>query len=496
MDAATENITCDIAEQARLTPEEAALVLPERDVSYRLLDAYVWRAAAYLDSRGVRPGDIVGIRTDDQLFSVIFLLGVMRIGATFAPIPRSVTAFQVNSLFVDIKPNLLLTSTPEKPDLGIKTVCTSIGELNGYKSVAEKILCRQPSAPCLIFSGSGSTGRPKTISLNHRQIRQRCGLAFCTEHEGEALRVLSLTNLEFPSGINRLLSTLLRGGAYFLHNASANSVLKLCQEKSVSTLFASVFHTEVILSCSTDLRKPALPDLKHFRLSGSSVSLELRSRIRDSLSPNLQIVYGTNECGRISMAKPPRIYHDHHDVGLPLPGVEVKIVDDSGKPLGCNQRGQILLRTPSMINAYINNPVATADHFSGGWFNSGDIGEMTSEGTIRHFGRKDSMMIFNGINIYPVEIEQALKDMPGIKDAAVFPFHHPVHQDVPIGVVELDGNVSYKGDSLKDALRERIGFKTPHTIYVVEKIPRNANGKLQIDAIRSAIQSSVQNTLA
>jgi len=122
-------------------------------------------------------------------------------------------------------------------------------------------------------------------------------------------------------------------------------------------------------------------------------------------------------------------------------------------------------------------------------FLPGDLAKLDADGTITHMGRSDQMMIFNGINIFPAEIETVLSNHPSVRDAISFPISHPVHQDVPVAAISKNKNSPVVEQELLDYCSERLGPRSPRRIFIIDEIPRNERGKvirsLLFDAIRS-----------
>ena len=131
-----------------------------------------------------------------------------------------------------------------------------------------------------------------------------------------------------------------------------------------------------------------------------------------------------------------------------------------------------------MFGGYLNDPESTRSCLIDGWFFPGDLGKMTPDGQLIHCGRADQMMIFNGINIYPAEIEQCVTRHPAVTDAAAFPLSSPVHQDVPVCAVVLLEGSTITEEHLLAYLQQRLGFRSPRRLIRLKAIPRNEQGKV------------------
>jgi malonyl-CoA/methylmalonyl-CoA synthetase len=166
-------------------------------------------------------------------------------------------------------------------------------------------------------------------------------------------------------------------------------------------------------------------------------------------------------------------------VGLPLPGISIRILDTEGSPVLEGETGEIYLKGPNVFGGYWNRPDATQAAFLDGWFKTGDIGQRSADGYYTLCGRRSDLIISGGFNIYPREIEEYLSEQPEIAEAAVVGEPHPVRGEVPVAyVVASHGAVDTA--ALEARCREKLAsFKIPRRFEVVEKLPRNALGKVQ-----------------
>jgi D-alanine-D-alanine ligase-like ATP-grasp enzyme len=186
------------------------------------------------------------------------------------------------------------------------------------------------------------------------------------------------------------------------------------------------------------------------------------------------------------------VYAIAGNVGHPHPGFELQVVDAKDRPLPAGEAGLVRIRSATGIDGYLNDPIATAEAFRDGWFYPGDLGRLAAGGQLIHLGRADDLMIMNGINIYPAEIEQTLLIHPAVRDAAAMPIRHPVHQDVPVAVVSLHPGADAAAQDLLRFVHDRIGAHALHQIFILEEIPRNEQGKPRRDDIRAQIAARSQ----
>jgi acyl-CoA synthetase (AMP-forming)/AMP-acid ligase II len=213
------------------------------------------------------------------------------------------------------------------------------------------------------------------------------------------------------------------------------------------------------------------------RTGGSAIPYSVRRNIEEKVTRNLYVRYAATECGAVSMAHPGD--HDEAEaVGAILDGVELEIVDHLGKHLGIGETGQIRLRAAGMATHYLNSPVDSAKRFRDGWFYPGDVGRIREDGSLVIEGRSDDMIILNGLNIFPAEIERVLDRHPAVGCAAALGLPSVIHGQIPVAAVEMKKNVSTTSRALQRFTRAALGLKAPRRILVLESLPRNSQGKV------------------
>jgi len=206
--------------------------------------------------------------------------------------------------------------------------------------------------------------------------------------------------------------------------------------------------------------------------------MNLRSRIKILLTEKLTVRYGTNECNPICSTTYDNVYSNEGTVGRPLQDVKIEIVDNNEKKKNTNETGLIRIMSSYIFEGYINNQQVTEQVVKNGWFYPGDIGKLTEDGQLIHMGRDDDMMIFNGINIYPLEIEKAILSHPNVLDAKAFPLKSKVHKDIPTCVVSLINHSKINEKILLEYVSQKLGNNNLKKIFILDSIPRTEVGKI------------------
>jgi acyl-coenzyme A synthetase/AMP-(fatty) acid ligase len=256
------------------------------------------------------------------------------------------------------------------------------------------------------------------------------------------------------------------------------SLLKMCRTLAIDHLTIAVPHAHALTKplVKTGIAFPRLPWLKSLSIGSAPISEELRADLKTYISPNLCVVYGTNELGAVCFADPATQVKYPGTIGKPGDGMEVEIVDDDDQRCKPDQIGNMRLRAAGMLEAYVGDTEISRRAFRDGWYYPGDMASMTEDGSIMFKGRSDDLIIFNGINIYPREIELALEQHPAVQEAAAFPFRGAHGAELPGCAVILKSELEVS--ILEAHSMELLGVCRPRLICVVADFPKNAAGKI------------------
>lgn len=492
------NISFDLIERATAAPHHTALLIQDQSISYGLLNELTWRVSTFLHSNDVRPGDVVGISSQADLHTILLMLGITRIGATVFSLPKSASAHQIQEMVVSAKVTVIVSdhSLPFATHLRVIGFHQASLHLTpGPKS----IMATQPEHPWIIISGSGTTGKPRMIPISHHTQRVRSQMSQEWLGLTPTDRVASLSHFDFTHPKNRLLETLWAGASYALGGAQASDIVAFCNANKLTVLHATVFHVQRALASTTPEQKQLLPHVRVLGMSASTVNHALRLEIREKLTKHLVVRYAANETGPISYATDPEVFEQMETVGKPLKGVNVTVLDDNlqpqappNEPPGAYAQGTVAVDSPANFQGYLDAQTESQSKFTPHGFLPGDMVRLDAQKNITFLGRADQMMIFNGINIYPAEVERTLATHSVVGDVVCFPLFHPTHQDVPVAAVSLKPGTTSDETTLLRYCRERLGAHSPHRVFILDEIPRNERGKV----VRSSLADLVNQRLS
>ncbi|MCC7114276.1 MAG: long-chain fatty acid--CoA ligase [Burkholderiales bacterium] len=450
-------------------------------IAYRDLVRLVAGVARRLREAGVTPEACVGLTVRDEIDHLLTVLALLELGArqvvlaSHAPATARLdlaSRVGVTHVVGDIDSDRIAGAS--FIDVGALSVRASDDRPPAWSPT-------RPDAGALLLTGSGTTGRVKLLCFTQRDLAAQASHPPVDPRGG---RLLQMASAEHNNAKRMRLYALHAGGTCVLRSGASLTAHGLCAALRPTWLeLATVHAVALVAACRVEGR---LPESTNVRVGGSRVPESLRRAIVEHATPRLHVSYGATEVGAVGVAAPSM--HDTPDcVGRPMPGVEVEVRDEHGRPAAPGEPGDVRIRAPGMARTYVGDPEATARHFRDGWFVPGDVGSWTADGRLCIHGRRDDMMIMNGMNIHPFEVKRALEAHPQVAAAAAFPLASDVHGEIPVAAVELGPGATATAAALVAWARERLGARAPRRVFVVDAFPRNAAGKVLRNALAQAL---------
>ncbi|HEY1163459.1 MAG TPA: AMP-binding protein [Candidatus Dormibacteraeota bacterium] len=463
------------------------LLRPGRDVVLRWRDQRLTRdqlranaeeIAGGLQRQGVKPGDRVGLYAANSLDWVMAYLGALRAGACVVPMNPDYRAAEAEHIISNSDPALVIADLERAPtvqELGRRVV--PLEELP--RSEPPPMPALTPEDPGVILYTSGTTGRPKGAVLDHGGLlaQARGAIEVWRWTAGDILvHALPLFHLHgLGMGLN---GTLLSGGNATLVPFSPEAVVAELtrQDDERGTMFFGVPAMYQRLCDWLDQHPTDLSRVRVFVSGSAPLPPALFERCERLLGQPPVERYGITE-GGIVVTNPYDGPRQPGRVGLPFPGVEVKL----------GEKDEVLLKGGQVFKGYWRNPEATKEAFtSDGFFRTADVGEIGPDGTLAIRGRLKELIISGGFNVYPREVELVLETHPAVEEVAVAGVPSDAWgEEVTAYVVPSKSTKLVEADLIAFA-RERLApYKCPRRIVVLEMLPRNAMGKIE----RSKLQS-------
>ncbi len=479
------NISQILLEQMQYRPDSLAINYCSQKLSYGEFGLLVQRGAAYLLEHGVSVGEVVAVELADPLDHLVATLALSYIGAITVSIPVSMPDEQREDLICHTKCTRVIIGGALSAHTKYRLERITWSQANKASIAPAESPIAAAHQPWLLARGSGSTGRPKIIPITHQQQLERLEIGRKFLPYGQQDVLLCLVSMHFNSAKQRSLAAMATGAGLYLETSGKIDHHKEVSAGDVTSIYAMVAHVEALLRTLPHSEHLHYERLQSLTVTGSIVPMRLREQVCRQLSRNLYVVYGVNECSTVAMARPDEVLGHAGSVGRIVPGVRVELVDKIGTPVPKETPGRIRIATPGAVSGYQGDEEASAKAFIDGWFYPGDLGCFTPDGQLIHLGREDDMMIVGGVNVYPSEVESCLRSHPIVIDAAVLPVRHKILQDVPFGIAVIDNDKSITTDSIIEYVHKKLGKQSIYKVIIVDKIPRNDQGKFQrSDAIK------------
>ncbi len=477
-----------IRHHAVVQPDKLAIADGDTQVTYGELDAAMDRAAAALQRDGTVQGQAVAMVSYPSTAQAIVFLAALRAGSLAAPIQPSATPDQIAGMIADSGANLVFLDAANAAALKDETFPARIimlEDLDGWLAPADAKPAPVSIAPDdgfnIIYS-SGTTGIPKGIVQSHamrwQHLSRNSGAGFDT-----AVTLLS-TPLYSNTTLVSFLPTLAWGGTVVLMKKfDARTYLELAEKyRATHTMLVPVQYQRIM----------ALPDFDTFDLSAfrfktctsAPFKAELKRDVLNRWPGKLVEYYGMTEGGASFILVADEHPDKLHTVGRLSPGHQAILLDEEGKEVGPGEMGEIVGRSPAMMNGYHKREGATRDaeyYDADGnrWIRHGDVGRIDEDGFLILMDRKKDMIISGGFNIYPSDLEAVLAQHPAVADCTVVGVPSEEWGETPVGFYVPRDGAAASAEDIRAATNEKLG-KTQRLskLYVADELPRSAIGKV------------------
>ena len=505
----------DIIERgARDYPERVALIFRDQPTSFGEMAVAVRRLAAGFRAMGIEPGARIGLLLPNCPPCLSASSAAAMIGAVIVPSNPLLKPAELAYIWRDCDlraivtvPQLLPVVQAARQTLpGLRHVVSVVAReempdpaiaetVDGFVALAD--LMRQgagrlaagetPDAPdrdsqacAVIIYTSGTTGYPKGAMLSHFNLMrnvEQVQQAFQFYPDDRFITILPLFHA-FAGTVCMHTALAVGATSVLMENFAPARAFETLERHGVS-IFCGVpalFHG--LLQFTPD-REYDLSKLRIFISGGAPLPAPTLHALEARFHLPVLEGDGPTECSPATSVNPLHGARKVGSVGLPLPGVEITIFDDDDNPVPTDAMGEIVVRGDNVMLGYLNQPEATAEAMRGGWYHTGDIGKIDSDGYVFILDRKKDMILVGGLNVYPREVEEALFQHPAVADVAVIGLPDAVRGEAVTAVVVLKPEASAVERELIAFCRERIAnYKVPRAVLFREVLPRGATGKV------------------
>jgi acyl-CoA synthetase (AMP-forming)/AMP-acid ligase II len=479
------------------TSAEPAIIAEDATVviSHRALANQVERLAQSLCGAGLRSGNSVALVLPNGLELLVLCLALPRAGLIAAPLNPAYKADELRGFIADVEARAIVTGDGNQvvadaaAGFAVPIWTSSVepsGEVRiaGIRSASEGA----PGAPnaddvALFLHTSGTGGPSKVVPLTHSNVllsAQHIAAHYALTPADRSLVVLPL--FHGHGLIGAALSTLASGGAVIVPPRFSASHFWQSFRQHGATWYSAVPTIHQILLRRADADDAPHSGARFIRSCSAALAPVVLRELERRFGAPVVEAYGLTEASHQVASNPlPTRARKPGSVGFGT-GVEIAIIDSHGHHLPAHSTGEVVIRGPTVMHGYRNNPAADTAAFVEGWLRTGDVGVLDDDGYLTLTGRIKDMINRGGEKVSPTEIEQVLLGHPAVADAAAFGAPDPKYGEEVEAAVVLKGNAD--PEALRSYCRERLtDFKVPTVIRIVSKLPMNATGKVDRRAL-------------
>jgi len=477
--------------------EKTAIIWGEKKYTFKDLDAMSNKFANALLAMGLKKGDRVCIFMQNSPEFVISHFGIIKAGGITVPLNVMYRRRELVHMVNDSGATIMVTSEVNLPyvlevknDLGpLKDIIvTSASAHETFKSFY-KLLEESSDKPvnvlnkddevAVICYTSGTTGSAKGAMITHSNFISNIATLSELWELNERDRLMMALPMFHVHGLGIAVHGMVYCGytMILLERFDAKRVMEGI-EKYRCTVFMGV-PTMYIKLLEMEDRRYDLSSMRLWTVGSAPMPVDAMEKFKEKYGFELLERYGMTETAVVIASNPLRGKRKPGSVGIPIPGVEVRIVDEDDNDLPTNEVGEIIVRGPNVMKGYWNRPQETDEAFRNGWFHTGDLGKFDEEGYLHIVGRKKEMIISGGFKVFPREVEEVLHAHPKVKEVAVVGIPDPIRGESVKAFIVLKEGVTATERELDEYCRKNLAaFKVPRIYEFVTNIPRTPSGKV------------------
>ena len=485
------NIADLLSQSADLRADHMAIKVDESELSYAELDHGAARVAGLLRAKGVQPGDRVGIMLPNVAHFALCYYGALRIGAAVVPMNPLLKEREVGFYLGDSGARVILAwhqfadaAHAGAEQSAAECVLVEPGEFEALLQrcqPAGQVLDRRPDDTAVILYTSGTTGKPKGAELTHQNILRNVEVT--VDLFGLDERAVTLGALPFFHAFGQtcaLNATVSVGGTLTLiPRFDAGKALAILERDAVTafegvpTMYAAMLHHDDADTADTSALEVCVS-------GGAAMPVEIMRAFEAKFGCEILEGYGLSETSPVASFNRRGRERKPGSIGLPVDGVEMRLVDHDSNAVAADDVGEIQIRGHNVMKGYWHRPESTAEAIDPeGWFSTGDIARIDEDGYFFIVDRKKELIIRGGFNIYPREIEEVLYEHPDVREAAVIGIPHPELGEEVAAAVALKSGAQSTPEALRDFVKQRVAaYKYPRRVWLVDELPKGPTGKI------------------
>lgn len=473
--------------------------------SYAMLEELTARYAGFIRELGVAPGDRIAVQVEKSPEALFLYLACLQSGAVYLPLNSAYQEGEIDYFLGDATPSVVVHQT--KNETWMSPLCAKHAVAHRFTLSEDNSLPNQQTraswhenalraAPMLevvsrngddlaaILYTSGTTGRSKGAMITHRNLSSNA----LTLHQYWGFRpgdvLLHTLPIFHVHGLFVACHTALLNGSKMLFHAKFDAAAAI-NALPRATVFMGVPTMYVRLLAEPSFGKQTCASIRLFVSGSAPLLAETFHAFQARTGHTILERYGMTETGMIT-SNPLLGERRGGTVGLPLPGVAVRVVGDGGKVCASGEIGDLQVKGDNVLPGYWRLPEKNKEEFTDdGYFKTGDVGKIDADGYVTIVGRSKDLVISGGYNVYPKEIELLLDEIAGVAESAVIGLPHPDFGEAVAAVIVGKPAATLVEAEVLAAVKGKLAaFKLPKRVFLVDDLPRNAMGKVQKNELR------------
>lgn len=489
--------------------DHTALTFHQNHVSYSALMDAAGRLAAGLRRLGLKKGERIAVMLPNIPHYPMVFLACLKLGIVLVPVPAASMSPEIHVLLEDSEVSGILFFEGFRDrvveavrDLEHCKHLLVLGERAGPNETRINYLMEtsEPSGEtvevdddwtAVVMYTAGTTGTAKGAELSHGNIRSHVETLASYLKLGPDDSVPAILPFSQALGQTLVMGTFLKAGARLVlyPYSDAAGWMRILEQEQCTFFIGVPAMFQEILELSRE-GSTVSQSIKLCLSSGDSLKQEVLDLFESRFKTTVLEGYGLTEASSLVSVNKPNRERKAGSIGLPLPGVDLKIVDESGEEVRAGQIGEILVRGPNVMKGYLNRPAATEKTLRDGWLHTGDLALLHEDGHAAVVVRKKAVIIKSGFSIYPREVEKFIAGHPGVSDVAVVGLPDKTYgEEIYACVIPRNGEKITEKEIIEYA-RERIAaYKCPKKVHFCETLPRGPNGRIQRDRVKSLLMN-------
>jgi long-chain acyl-CoA synthetase len=486
------NLASNLTNTTRAHARRVAVRVDNAAMTYQALDEASARVAGLLRQRGVKPGDRVGIMMPNVAEVPVVYYGVLRAGGVVVPMNPLLKVREVAYYLGDSGARLIFAwhgfADPARggaEDTGAEAIVVDPADFPELLASADPdfgVVDAADEDTAVILYTSGTTGHPKGAELTHANLMSNTEVSRVDIVQARPDDVIfGGLPLFHVFGQTVAMNVAVASGACLtlLPRFDAEHALRIIADHRV-TVFEAVPTMYVALLHAPDRADYDTSALRMCISGGAALPVEVLRGFEEAFGVPVLEGYGLSETSPVASFNHPGREQKPGSIGTPIRDVRMRVVDGEGHEVAQGEVGEIAIRGPNVMKGYWQRPEATGEAIRDGWFHTGDMARVDSDGYFYIVDRKKDLIIRGGYNVYPREIEEVLYEHPAVAEAAVIGLPHPALGEEVGAAVALKPGASATAEELRDYVKGQVAaYKYPRHVWFVDALPKGATGKIQ-----------------